>query len=595
MKTIKYINKKLVISFRYNPALVRAVRTLEKRKWDSLLKRWEASVTEHNVSILADKDGLFANFKWSEEALSAVVKSKKKSKKKKKKGDKILTMSYATKGSIEVPGLLGGGDELMPFQRAGIEYIDAVNGLCLLADEMGLGKTIQSIGWVQWRREKALPLIVVCPATLKLNWRREVKKWMPDVKTLAVYSDTKVKSIRKADVIFINYDILKKRAIKEKKVLNERTGKEEIKYVVKKTFKRFNTMIPDECTNLKNEKAQRSMAAYAIFEHIKYMICISGTPFLNRPLELYPILSMLAPKEFGDFWQFVTKYCDAKKGNWGWDFKGASNIDELAERLRSTVMVRRLKKDVLKDLPPKQRTVLLQKVDLRAYNKVEENLAKWLVDNKAMEVVKAIDKVNKAEQIMRIEYCKQEAVKAKISLFIEWVHEFIEDSGEKLIIFVHHKDVVKKLKTAFKKYKPVTIVGGDSAQAKDEAEQKFQKKKNVRVIICSLKAAGMGLTLTASSTVAFLELGWTPGDHNQAEDRAHRIGQKDYVMVYYFLALGTIDEDIYDLIQGKQSVFDQAMGDKKLTKKEMKKIEKQIGNGIVNDITSRIIKKGGKR
>lgn len=594
MKTIKYINKKLVISFRYNPALVAAIRTLEKREWKSLLKRWEVGVTEHNVSILADKDGLFANFKWSDEALSAIVKSKKKAKKKKKKGNKILTMSHATEGSIEVPGLLGGGDELMPFQRAGIEYIDAVNGLCLLADEMGLGKTVQSIGWVQLRREKALPLIVICPATLKLNWRREVKKWMPDVKTLVVYSDTKPKNIRKADVIFINYDILKKKAVKEKKVLNSKTGKEEIQYVAKKSFKRFNTMVADECTNLKNEKAQRSKATNAIFKYIEFMICISGTPFLNRPLELYPILSKLAPKEFGDFWQFVTRYCDAKKGNWGWDFKGASNIDELAERLRSTVMVRRLKKDVLKDLPPKQRTVLLQKVDLRSYNKVEENLAKWLVDNKSMEAVKAVDKVNKAEQIMRIEYCKQEAVKAKMSLFIEWVHEFIEDSGEKLIIFVHHKDVVKKLKSALKQHNPVTIVGGDSAQAKDKAEQKFQKKKSVRIIICSLKAAAMGLTLTASSTVAFLEQGWTPGDHNQAEDRAHRIGQEDYVVAYYFLAEGTIDEDIYNLIQDKQIIFDQAMGDKKLTKKEKKKIEEQSRKQLVNDLASRIIKKGGK-
>ena len=189
------------------------------------------------------------------------------------------------------------------------------------------------------------------------------------------------------------------------------------------------------------------------------------------------------------------------------DVSGATNIQELSDKLRATVMIRREKKDVLTELPDKTRVVVPQICDLKAYKKVEDNLINYLIESKNKSKL-AAEKISQVEQLAKVEYCKQEAVKAKLPLFIEWSKDFIEENG-KLVIFAHHKEFVEILMRELKEYNPVKIVGGMEIEAKQQSIDAFQTNKECKVIICSLKAAGVGITLIASSYVAFLELGWS--------------------------------------------------------------------------------------
>jgi len=287
---------------------------------------------------------------------------------------------------------------------------------------------------------------------------------------------------------------------------------------------------------------------------------------------------MLSSQNFGNYFDFVKRYCGATYGKWGLDVSGATNIQELSNKLRATVMIRREKKDVLTELPDKTRVVVPQICDLEAYKNVEDDLINYLIESKNKSKLKA-ERISQVEQLVKVEYCKQEAVKAKMAQFIEWSKNFIEENG-KLVIFAHHKEFVEILMRELKEYTPVKIVGGMEIEAKQQSIDAFQNNANCKVIICSLKAAGVGITLSAGSYVAFLELGWTPGEHDQAEDRLHRIGQKDNVTCYYFLAENTIEETIYNLIQDKRKIFTELMQDKNTICEER--------TNILNDLVSRL-------
>lgn len=601
-------NGSFILTFRFNRAILDIVRSMEKRRWDSTTKRWVVEVTDKNIGILEGE--VFSKFKFSPEAENIISEKKKVFSKRKEQEKETQALSSKTDAKIKIKGL---GGKLRNFQKAGVAFIDRLNGNCLIADEMGLGKTIQALAWLQLRKKKR-PVLIVCPATLKLNWEKEIRVWLPKSNPLVLYGEDEGwlgdVDTNKHDIIIINYDILKRLGIKVKfarddngNILRNRKNKPVEIYKAKKFFRKFKVVILDESTNIKNEKSQRTKAVVALSQtkRMKHIMALSGTPFLNRPIEMFTTLSLIAHEEFGNYMDYAFKYCGAKNNGFGWNFKGASNTEELAERLRSTVMIRRLKRDVLSELPDKQRSALLQKVNLKSYKRVEADLVAYLMEEKGVKKEKA-EKTAIVAQLAKIEYCKQEAVKAKIPLFVDWVHEFLEDSDEKLIIFIHHKETTKELKKALKSYKPLTITGGDKTKDRNESVELFQNDDEHRIIICSIKAASMGLTLTRASNVAFLELGWTPGEHAQAEDRAHRIGQKQCVNAYYFLAKGTIDEIIYDLLEEKRVVFEKVMSDggealaftTEGTKAKKKK-KNQGETSIASDLIKRMVRRGGKK
>lgn len=534
IKLIHVLDNKFTIRIPYNVNLINKVKDkFTSKKWNSNTKMWEVPITQDSFKGVCDliEDGFDVSYETGKRLIELknyyAINDENKI--------KIAELSKAKDADINIELKEG---QLFPYQKAGVSFIEHCGGKALIADEMGLGKTLQAIAWTLLHPEKT-PILIICPATLKINWCREFQKWAglnsTIIDTNFTLADT---NFIESNIYIINYDIMKK-----KKDILEKMN--------------FKVLILDECHYVKNPKAQRSKEVMYFAKKIPHILALTGTPILNRPIEIYNILKLLSPENFGNYWSFARKYCGAYNTRWGLDVTGASNINELSHLLRSTVMLRREKKDVLTELPDKTRTIIPLTIDLTQYSKVENDLKKYLIEIKNRTERQANIAI---EQLAKIEYCKQEAVKAKLNSFIEWVYDFMEVNG-KLVIFAHHTEFIEKLMTELKEFNPVQIIGGMDSNSKQKSIDNFQDSKDVKIIICSIKAAGVGITLTSSSHVAFLELGWTPGDHDQAEDRCHRIGAKDNVTCYYFLSINTIEEIIYNLIQSKRKVFKKLMQD----------------------------------
>lgn len=364
---------------------------------------------------------------------------------------------------------------------------------------------------------------------------------------------------------------------------------------------KFKCIVMDESHYLKNHKSNRTKAVKQLAKNIKYRFALSGTPMINRPRELISQLDIIDRLEtMGGFWTYAKQYCDAKETRFGWDMGGFSNIVELHDKLINSCFIRRLKSDVLDELPEKQRTEIPLMIDnMSEYMEAKLNFVKWVKTNVISEeefkeqidentlltksqknmVIKAkmqlkLDGIQQAEAMVQLEYLKQISAKGKLNKFKEWADNII-DSGEKIVIFAHHQEIYKEL---LKYYKDncVSIVGGMTAKKKDEAVEQFQTNDKIRVFIGALDAAGVGITLTASSTVAFVEFGWTSAIHDQAEDRCHRMGQKNFTNIYYFYGKDTVDEHILELIKEKRELSGAILDGKKIKMEETEDLKKLI-------------------
>ena len=498
------------IEFPFNMDVLQNVKTLAGRKFhnEGVAKYWTCPLSLESVERLQ---------KWGFELDGELIEYSIKSK-----------VNVADMVEIEVPGLQM---ELYPFQKKGVAFIEAKDGNALIGDEMGLGKTAQALAWLQLHPKKR-PVIIVVPASLKLNWLQEAHMWMEDPK-VQILSGTKVNTPLIGEIIIINYDILK-----------PWLGKlQEIKAKV---------LITDECHYFKNNKAQRTKAIKALGKKIPHILCLSGTPIVNRPMEGFNALKLIDPGVVGSFWDFAYRYCGAHHTGFGWDFNGASNTAELHHKLTNTVMIRRKKSDVLKDLPDKARSFLpLELSNEKEYRKAEQNFIHWLRENKGE---KAAEKASNAEALAEIEVMKQLAVKGKMKQAIEWIKDFLDVDG-KLVVFATHKFVIQELMDVFGD-KAVKIDGSVATEKRQGIVERFQTDDSIRLFIGNIKAAGVGITLTAASNVAFLELPWTPGELIQAEDRCHRIGQKNAVNIHYLMAINTIDQEIALMLDSKRKVLD---------------------------------------
>jgi len=378
-------------------------------------------------------------------------------------------------------------------------------------------------------------VVIVVPASLKLNWEREARMWMSDPK-VTIVKGTKPYPVN-TEILVINYDILKNWA----------------KYIIE-TYKP-QVIIADEVHYAKNNKAARTKALKDIAKHTEHFIGLSGTPIVNRPVEFFNAIQMIDPSLFPNYWNFVKKYCDAKHNGYGWDFSGATNTTELHERLSTSIMIRRRKSEVLKELPDKIRTfVPVELTNRDEYATAERDFIKFV---KIQKGVTAANKASAAEALAEIEGLKQLAIQGKMDQCIKWIEDFIE-SGEKLVVMATHRFVIDSLMDRFKDI-AVKVDGSVSSEGRQTAVDRFQSDEDVKLFVGNIKAAGVGLTLTAASNVAFIELPWTPGDLVQAEDRCHRIGQKDTVNVYYLLAQETIEERIAGLLDDKRRVLDSVL------------------------------------
>jgi SWI/SNF-related matrix-associated actin-dependent regulator of chromatin subfamily A-like protein 1 len=437
----------------------------------------------------------------------------------------LVALSCATDAPLEVPGL---GGELKPFQRAGVTYLLAQRR-AFLADEQGLGKTIEALATLE--ADEAYPAVVVCPASLKLNWMRELERWLPARSTQALTGmGGGGASIPPADITVVNYDILAARAL----ALAATAPK---------------ALVLDESHYCKNAAAKRTQAVARLAASIPnegLVLALTGTPVMNRPPELISQLRILGRlADFGSGAQF------------GRRFRGADAHVRLHWHLRSRCFVRRLKADVLPQLPPKTRTVVPVELDNEPeYRLAETDVIAWLRSRPLdlSELDARVAAALRAERLVRLNTLKMLAARGKLHAALAWIHDFCS-SGERLVVFARHREIQRAVVDRFPH--ALHILGEDTHAARDASLSAFQSADTSenQLIVCSIEVAGQGLTLTRASNVAFLELDWTPAKHDQAEDRCHRIGQQDSVNAWYLLAAGTIDETMARLLERKRAVI----------------------------------------
>lgn len=439
----------------------------------------------------------------------------------------LVALSAATEASLDdkVTPTLGG--ELKPFQRAGVQYLLSQRR-AFLADEQGLGKTIEALATLE--ADGAYPAIVVCPASLKLNWLRELELWLPNRSAQALTGTRASAPIERADVTVVNYDIVAGR-LAALQALGPRA------------------LVLDESHYCKNAAAKRTQAVQQLSGAVPrdgLVLALTGTPVMNRPPELISQLRILGRlADFGSGAQF------------GKRFRGADAHLRLHWHLRARCFARRLKADVLPQLPAKTRGVVPIELDNEPeYRLAERDLVAWL-QSQPLDLHELDAKVAaalRAERLVRLNALKLLAARGKLHAALAWIHDFCS-SGERLVVFAHHREIQRALLERFPS--ALHILGADSPTARDAALRAFQEPDDGanQLIVCSIEVAGHGITLTRSSNVAFLELDWTPAKHDQAEDRCHRFGQQDTVNATYLLAAGTVDETIATLLERKRAVI----------------------------------------
>lgn len=442
--------------------------------------------------------------------------------------------------------------EPYPYQQEGITF-GLKHKRIIIGDEPGLGKTLQSIGIVD--TANAYPCLVICPSSLKINWQREFEKFT-DKSALVLDNNVRTTwsyllTMGMHQVAIVNYESLKKYFVWDIKAGKQFRLKD---VVFCPQIKMFKSIIIDESHRVKDPSAQQTIFTKGLSVGKEWVILLSGTPVVNRPDDLIAQLSIMNRlQQFGGRAKFVADYCTDPKDK---QADSAVPLSELSRQLYDTCMIRREKAKVLPQLPDKTRVDLYVEIS----NVAEYQLAAYDLAAYLQEYTECTDweirRKMRMEALVKFMTLRSLATMGKIVQAVDFISTFLE-SGKKLIVFCSLHDIVDELKKVFPK--AVTVTGRDGAVNKQAAVDAFQNNPDVQLIICSIKAAGVGLTLTASSDVAFIELAWTYADCCQCEDRAHRIGQKDNVTCYYLLGRGTIDQTIYSLIHKKKSIANEIM------------------------------------
>ena len=526
------------VSFEYHPLLVKCIRRIPSAQYRADGKFWE--VAKEDVRYLQ----MMAP--WAvEKCLCRVVRWCKDD-------EPVESYDVPPMPQLTVPHNMT--LEPYEYQKQGIAYaLDKKR--CIMGDEPGLGKTAQAIGTIC--ASGAFPALVVCPASLKVNWQREFKKFggvtaviLDDKNRSSWQSYWQMKSIKGeplAKVFITNYESLKKFFVLKLK----NTERFSLRSVVfDERIKLFRSVIIDESHKCKSSRTQQSKLVQGICKGKEYVLELTGTPVVNNNIDLIQQLQIMGRLEdFGGYNAFVQRYCDGENKS--------SHLKELNFFLNKYCFFRRQKKDVLKWLPDKTRSYLVTDIDnMKEYRAAEQDVIQYLRTYKDADDDK-IDRAIRGAIMVKMGILKQISSKGKIKSAIDIIHNTI-DGGEKLIVFCFLKEVVKQLKEEFTD--AVTVTGDDDDRAKQRAVDSFQDDPKTRLIILNYRSGGTGLTLTAASNVLFIEFPWTYSDCCQAEDRAHRNGQKNAVTCTYLLGKDTIDEYMYNLIQKKKNIANSVTG-----------------------------------
>ena len=434
-----------------------------------------------------------------------------------------ILLSKAIEKDLKIP--CPEGLEPRPYQRAGV-YYHLTNPFkrTLIADPPGLGKTIQYILTSNFLGLKKNLLIV--PASLAINWEKEFRKWTTlDLKFFRVKKGKDILP-EDADVIIISYGLATNPNIRKQLLA-----------------RRFDLMGIDEVHLLKNTKAKRTQEIYGfnrkkgLITRADSLIGMSGTPFVNRPIEIFPTIRSFCHRaiENKSWFAFAKRYCAAVEDDYGWDVSGASNTKELGLLLRGHFMVRRKKKEVLKDLPPLLTPIVYLEKNPEA-NKVIKKMARFKLEDVSGDGASAsFEGISADRKALGL---------SKVKPALEYIKNQLEGGREKIVVFAHHREVVEQLQEGLKEYEAVKFYGGMSPEKKEAAKEAFQNEKECRVFVGSIVAAGVGLTLTAASYGCAVEWSYVPGENKQAVDRLHRIGQTESVLFDFLAYEDSLDENV---------------------------------------------------
>jgi len=507
------------VVFPFSKWTIAQVKKLVKRRWDSSQKVWFCENNETNKEKLL-KWGFVDN-----DLPNGLTKFPTQLNVDKKQ-------NYVSVDSSEVRMMPG----LRKYQKQGVLFTHSREGRVLIADDMGLGKTIQAIGYL-YSLPKKRPAVIVCPATVKFNWENEIRKWLPHEK-IVIASGQKPSKLQSFTILIINYDILHYWSTFLRK-------------------KDIEVLILDECQYLKNMEAKRTKAARRLSKTIPNLIALSGTPIENHPYEFYSILSMIDKQLFTSSWEYAEAYCAPRfHERFGWDFTGSSNSEGLNNLLTSTIMIRRKKTEVAKEIPEKTRIILpLELTNRKEYTEAKGDFIQYLRKTKGEKTAK---RGEKAKALVQLSYLKQLTVEGKIKACLDWIADFVE-TGNKIVAFAAHRKTIDYIMSKFPKI-AVKIDGSCSQSARKLAVEKFQTDPNTLLMVGNIKAAGVGITLVAASNACFVELADTPTKQDQAEDRICRIGQKaKQVNIYYLIGRDSVEEPIMQMLDTKRKVIDKVI------------------------------------
>lgn len=573
---------KLEANFEFDPVIINAVRQVPGATWNKDQKAWFLPLSPNTAASIAY---LISNLEFK--ATDAV---EKKLVEWITKAEINILASRATDSDIKIEGL---GGTLRPFQKGGVKYA-VENERVIIADPPGLGKTVQGIGWVHLVQK--FPVLVVAPKRALDVWDRHILghpetkqvSWLPYIaqdEVVSLHGRSPIKIPDSVAFVLISWD-------------NLSAWEEQIRKGG------FGMYIFDEIHKAKNGGSARGRAAYNITAKSKWTLGLSGTPFLNRPEEIYqPLRILRQDKAFGDWWAFAHRYCNAHKSTFGLDTSGASNLDELNDRMRAICYVRRKREDVFDELPPKIRAAVpIRLSNWPEYQRAEADLAKWLGEQAAQdkEFLKSIGHLGKDEQfqmrvtraksveqqkrrtirLQRFWALKKLAAKGKMDETLKLIAD-LNEMGEKTVTFAWHRDIQDEL--AERIPNSVHIFSADSDKEALAAQDAFQHGSDVMNIICCF-GANEAITLNASTNVVFAEFAWGPGTQEQAEDRVYRMlktGAMNKATCHYTSGLETIDEEIIAIIDGKTEVVYAAADGGTLDE----------ATGVVNHLVGKLIDK----
>eukprot|EP00118_Oscarella_pearsei_P013604 m.110335 g.110335 ORF g.110335 m.110335 type:complete len:1079 (+) comp37387_c0_seq24:86-3322(+) len=442
---------------------------------------------------------------------------------------------------------------LFEFQKRGVEYGISRGGRCLIADEMGLGKTLQALSVAYYYRSE-WPLLIITPASVKYSWIEEIEKWLPEVLPQKIHLVRGVQDVQpfaSCQVAVMSIGLF---SYSKVNVLMDSLKK-----------RKFQVVIVDESHYMKGRSSRRTSNVLKVLQTARRIIMLSGTPALSRPCELFPQINMLAPSVFPKFFPYVYHYCDAHRDQFNrFNFKGASNLEQLNSLLSEHIMIRRLKSQVLHELPMKVRQKVsfdIPTCELKDMQLCFDTMKAFTDSNGRIEKPSQ-GQVFQLNRLMTNMYTKTGEL--KVPGVVEYMKELLKDSEIKFLVFAHHIKVQLAIAEQLVKLKQkfIHISGDVPSNLRHDYVRQFQEDKSTTVALLSLRAANMGIHLTAATHVIFAELCWNPGELIQAEDRCHRIGQKQSVHVHYLIARGTLDELMWASLSRKVAMTSHVLNGK---------------------------------